>query len=248
MSEQPVRRIDEDELPGLWAAKKAEQLAEAEHRPARDRIIELYQWRALQLAREKKVPEQIELDDVTSWALFGLFDAVNKFDPDTSDGKYHRHFMSFASMRIRGAILDGLKSPQVSWASRQTWRRIKAQRAASEVLTQRLGRAPTREELAAELDVEVDELVELREIVPVGSTAYDDDESDRRGMSSWVAPDSTEGSVAVGLVANRVAEALAQLPEKHQETFTNIYVSPGAVSPNQRKDALRTLLVQLTEP
>lgn len=244
-----MRLIDEDELPGLWAAKKAEQESGSTHRPARDRLVELYHWRALQLAREKKVPEQIELDDVISWAYFGLLDAVNKFDPDTSDGRYHRHFMSFASMRIRGAILDGLKSPQVSWASRQTWRRIKAQRAATETLTQRLGREPTREELAAELDVEVGELEQLREIVPVGSTAYDDDEDDHRGISSWVATDSTENSVEVGLIAGRVAEALAELPAKHQKTFANIYLTPGApVSPRQRKDALNHLLTQLTEP
>ena len=94
-----------------------------------------------------------EIDDLESAGLFGLIDAVEKFDP--SIGK---DFAAYASFRIRGAILDELRA--LDWVPRSVREKSRTIEVNYNDLEKSLGRAPTDEELAGALKVSLSKLHE----------------------------------------------------------------------------------------
>src|SRR6185312_13123864 len=102
----------------------------------------------------ERLPQHIEMDDLVSAGVLGLIDAFRKFDP----GK-KVPFRSYAQFRIRGAILDSLRT--LDWSPRDLRRKGRAIEAAIQALTVRLGRAPGEPEVAAELGMELGEYQQL---------------------------------------------------------------------------------------
>ena len=98
------------------------------------------------------LPKSIELDDLISAGLFGLMDAIRGFDASRGI-----KFKTYCSTRIRGAILDQLRSQD--WVPRLV--RLKASKIerALQRLTAEYGREPTHAELARALEMEHDDLV-----------------------------------------------------------------------------------------
>jgi RNA polymerase sigma factor FliA len=104
------------------------------------------------------LPKSVERDDLTSAAIIGLFDALEKFD--ASKGT---KFETYAIWRIRGAILDELRS--LDWASRSIRRKARTVEEAARGLGQKLGRAATEEEVAEALNLSPTELSRLMDEV-----------------------------------------------------------------------------------
>ncbi|MFM8971548.1 MAG: sigma-70 family RNA polymerase sigma factor [Actinomycetota bacterium] len=96
-----------------------------------------------------RVPSHVSRADLVSAGMLGLAQAARSFDPDRGIP-----FEGFAATRIRGALLDELRGRD--WASRSVRVRARRLNDAGETLAARLGRTPTPEELAAELDVPVE--------------------------------------------------------------------------------------------
>lgn len=94
----------------------------------------------------------VELDDLVGYGIFGLIDAIDKFDY----GKGVK-FETYASLRIRGAILDQIR--KMDWIPRTLRQKQKKLDAAMSALELKNGRIPTDRELAAELDITVEELI-----------------------------------------------------------------------------------------
>ncbi len=116
---------------------------------ARRQLLELYIGLVHHVAREmSRRTKAVELDDLVSAGTFGLIRALDSFD--LSRGLA---FSTYAVRRIRGAILDDLRSQD--WAPRAV--RVKARRlqVATTALEYRLGRTPRPEEIAAQLDIDV---------------------------------------------------------------------------------------------
>ncbi len=116
---------------------------------ARRQLLELYIGLVHHVAREMgRRTRAVELDDLVSAGTFGLIRALDSFD--LSRGLA---FSTYAVRRIRGAILDDLRSQ--SWVPRAV--RVKARRlqVAVTALECRLGRSPRPEEVAAQLDIDV---------------------------------------------------------------------------------------------
>lgn len=116
---------------------------------ARRQLLELYIGLVHHVAREmSRRTRAVELDDLVSAGTFGLIRALDSFD--LSRGLA---FSTYAVRRIRGAILDDLRSQD--WAPRAV--RVKARRlqVATTALECRLGRPPRHEEIAAQLDIDV---------------------------------------------------------------------------------------------
>ncbi|WP_226034923.1 FliA/WhiG family RNA polymerase sigma factor [Aquibacillus saliphilus] len=90
------------------------------------------------------LPSSVSKDDITSLGLFGLFDALNKFD-QSRDLK----FDTYASFRIRGAIMDGLRKED--WLPRSVRDKAKTIDRTSQHLEQKLQRQPTAEEIGLEI-------------------------------------------------------------------------------------------------
>ena len=108
---------------------------------------------------QERLPENISLDDLVSTGILGLIAAIDNFDPT-----HNVKLKTYAEYKIRGAILDSLRG--LDWAPRQKRRQAKQIEAAIAAAEQRLQRAPTEDEIAAQLQIPLEEyhawLVEIR--------------------------------------------------------------------------------------
>ena len=102
-----------------------------------------------------KLPDKVELDDLISAGIFGLMDAIDAFDP-TRGVK----FETYCSPRVRGAILDELRS--MDWVPRLVRARAHQLTKAVHSLETHLGRKPTEKETAEELNMNVEEFSRLQ--------------------------------------------------------------------------------------
>src|SRR4051812_3141481 len=115
-----------------------------------------------------RLPSNIELDDLISSGVIGLMDAIEKYDP-TRDNK----FKTYAEFRIRGAILDELRAQD--WVPRSVRDKAKLLDRTYSSLEQALGRAPTDDELSAELKMTMEEFYDLvNQVRPVSLLSIDD--------------------------------------------------------------------------
>jgi len=127
----------------------------------RERLIldHLPQVRLIARRIQERLPDCISLDDLVSNGVLGLISAIDNFDPT-----HNVKLKTYAEYKIRGAILDGLRG--LDWAPRQKRRKSKQIEAAIAVAEQRVQGPPTEEEIAAELEITLDEyhgwLVEIR--------------------------------------------------------------------------------------
>jgi RNA polymerase sigma factor FliA len=110
------------------------------------------------------MPANVEHADLVSYGIFGLMDAIEKFD--VAKGF---KFETYAITRIRGAIIDELRS--VDWVPRSVRSKARKLETAVQRLESELHRSPTEEELAAELGWSVDELQEALAKVSMTSMA-----------------------------------------------------------------------------
>jgi len=168
------------------------------------------------------LPAHVEMDDLVSAGMVGLADAFNKFDA----GKKVQ-FRSYAQFRIRGAILDSLRT--LDWSPRDLRRKGRAIETAMHSLTGRLGRTPVENEVAAEMDMPLDEyqhlLTDLRGL-EIGSldVAHSEDSSDDE--VAYVPSSPEEGPLfhcLKGEMRARLADAITALPERERLVLTLYY-------------------------
>lgn len=94
----------------------------------------------------------VEYDDLVGYGIFGLIDAIDKFDYEKGI-----KFETYASLRIRGAILDQIR--KMDWIPRSLRQKQKKIETAMAKLEGEYGRAPTDSELADELGISEDEYI-----------------------------------------------------------------------------------------
>ncbi len=97
-----------------------------------------------------RLPPHIEVDDLISVGVLGLIDAIEKYDPSRG-----AKFKTYAEFRVRGSILDELRS--LDWVPRSVRQKASEVDQASRRLQGQLGRPPEDEELAEELGVSLDD-------------------------------------------------------------------------------------------
>ena len=102
-----------------------------------------------------KLPDKVELDDLISAGIFGLMDAIAAFDPERGV-----KFETYCTPRIRGAILDELRN--MDWVPRLVRARAHQLESALRTLQAHLGRMPTDDEIAKELDLDEVEFSRLQ--------------------------------------------------------------------------------------
>lgn len=163
----------------------------------------------------------VEYEDLVSYGVFGLIDAIDKFDY----GKNVK-FETYASLRIRGAILDQIR--KMDWIPRSVRQKQKKIDAACIKIETELGRTATDEELAKELEVSVDELynwqgqtnvnnlVSLDEFVEQGSEV-------RMEAISNSHFEQPEKVIEKAELTQMISEALSQLTEKENRVVTLYY-------------------------
>lgn len=120
------------------------------------------------------MPANVEHADLVSYGIFGLMDAIEKFDLDKGF-----KFETYAVTRIKGSIIDELRS--IDWVPRSVRAKARKLETAMQRLENQLHRTPTDEELAAELDWTLDELQETLVRVSMTSMAALDESLDVAG-------------------------------------------------------------------
>ncbi|MGI5128996.1 FliA/WhiG family RNA polymerase sigma factor [Pseudonocardia sp. CA-107938] len=133
-------------------------------RPSRDRLLLHYAplVRAVAHRVAAGLPTYVEVADLAQIGYFGLLAAIERFDPERG-----LRFETYAAQRIRGAILDDLRSQD--WVPRTVRGRVRDRARAREQLESRLRRVATEEEVAAELGITVDDLRAHRQPVQLVS-------------------------------------------------------------------------------
>lgn len=124
--------------------RRAQERTEQEERLVRD-YIALVDYAVTQIAA--RLPRHVSRDDLASAAMSGLAQAARSFDP----GRDTR-FDTYANARIRGALLDELRSRD--WASRSVRSKARKMVTAVDELTNSLGRTPTNGEVAERMGME----------------------------------------------------------------------------------------------
>jgi RNA polymerase sigma factor FliA len=171
--------VDEP-LDEQWTAYLA-----APTRQARDRLVVRYTPLVRVVAHRVLVglPTHVDHADLTQSGIFGLIDAIERFDP----GRCPR-FESFAVQRIRGAILDELRAQD--WVPRTVRGRVRELERAQERLERQLQRAATDREIAAEMHLPVREVQGLiRQVQVVSVEALDEISGGVADLFTDAAPD-----------------------------------------------------------
>ena len=151
-SYKKIARLSETQLHELWD-KYLENKANKE---LRDKLIIQYIYLARYVVGRIKVnlPPSFSFEDVVSFGIEGLIDAIEKYYP-TKGAK----FESYALMRIRGAIIDKIRSSD--WLPRTLRKKIKDIKLATERLKKQMGRAPSTREVADFLGMTEDKVLEI---------------------------------------------------------------------------------------
>ena len=134
-----------------------EQFFKTHNDQSRNKLMEHYRNLVKYCAERlhSKLPDKVELDDLISAGIFGLMDAIDAFDPGRGV-----KFETYCSPRIRGSILDELRS--MDWVPRLVRARAHQLSRATHSLETHLGRKPTEKEIAQELKMDKDEFNRLQ--------------------------------------------------------------------------------------
>ena len=214
-----IKRLSDTELENLWM----EYLADRTNKKLRDLIIVQYIYLTKYVIGRIKLnlPPNFAIEDITSFGVEGLIDAIEKFSPDKG-----AHFETYAIMRIRGTIIDKIRSQD--WLPRSMRKRIKDVKTTSEDLKQKLGRTPTTQEIADALGIEKEKVVSIMaEDTSVGSL-YDKKYSGDEGIELI---DTIEDTNSVNPlekleekdVKNELQAALKKLPERERMVMVLYY-------------------------
>ena len=167
----------------------------------------------------------VEYDDLVGYGIFGLIDAIDKFD-------YVKgvKFETYASLRIKGAILDQIR--KMDWIPRTMRQRQKKIETAERIIEDKYGRMATDEEIAAELGISIDEyfgwqsqvkmsgVISLDDYLEQGSDLVADNSGSKLGISSFEQPDE---AIEKEELKESLASAIEGLTDKEQKVIALYY-------------------------
>ena len=168
------------------------------------------------------LPKNVNRDDLISLGMMGLFDALNKFDINRD-----LKFDTYASFRVRGAIIDGLRKED--WLPRSAREKAKKLEAQIEQLEQKLMRHATPEELAEFMGMSVDEIYQIVHehfFSNVLSINEQQDQDELEGKSFSIRDDNTrtpEQETVRSELLSDLAANIQKLNEKEQLVLSLFY-------------------------
>jgi RNA polymerase sigma factor for flagellar operon FliA len=211
------------ELKDLWRRYRT-----AGEPKARERLVVAYSPLVKYVAGRMAsgLPTHVEEADLISYGLIGLISAIERFDLEREI-----KFETYAIPRIRGAIIDELRA--LDWVPRSVRAKARQIERANVKLEHKLQRPPTDEEMAAELDMDMEQFQEaLIQISNSTIAALDelwtvsDSSGDQISLLDTIqdpgAPDPSKAADATDL-KDRVADAIARLPEREKLVIALYY-------------------------
>jgi RNA polymerase sigma factor for flagellar operon FliA len=229
--EATIHRLDESNegaeaaLAGLWTGYVADR-----DTGLRDRLILHYAPLVKYVAGRvgSGLPAHVDQADLVSYGTFGLIDAISRYEP-TREVK----FESYAMARIRGAIIDELRS--TDWIPRSV--RMKARQYERTVaeLESSLRRTPTDEEVAEAMDLDVEDMrkflgqLSLVNVVALDELLMDDDGGGSPRLGDTLKDSSAldpQAAAEHGEARQLLARAVEQLPER-EKVVVSLYYFEG---------------------
>lgn len=219
MGHDKYDEVSEDEL---WITyKKTKQI------DIRDYFIKKYsplvKYVAGKVAMGK--PGNIEYDDLVGYGVFGLIDAIEKFDPQKNV-----KFKTYAVTRIRGAIYDELRS--IDFVPRSVRQKAKEVEQAIAHVEERTGRPATDQEIADEMQIDIKEFyttltkISSTSVLSLSDSWFNGDDSDKISIQDTIEsspklnPDTT---VERDSVKELIIKAINELPDKERKVLVLYY-------------------------
>lgn len=172
------------------------------------------------------LPSNVEFDDLVSFGVFGLMDAIEKFDPTRGI-----KFETYAIARIRGSILDGLRSND--WVPRSVRQKARELERTCAELENRLGRSATDQEICTEMNLEMQDFYTLLSEVSCTTLSSLDElwmihsnDEDTVRVLDLIRNDESEDpeyQVEVEEIKSTLANAIDCLPERERIVIALYY-------------------------
>ncbi len=221
MSIDPAN-IDETEEQNLWI-----KYGKTQDPKIRETLIKKYAPLVKYVAGKVAVgmPQNVEFDDLVSYGTFGLLDAIEKFDPSKEV-----KFKTYAMTRIRGAIFDELRT--IDWIPRSVRQKAKQIEKVIIELENKMGRTVDDEEIAAELDISLEEFHSMvskisgTSLVSLNDVWHNSDDSDDLSFIETVeASANTNPDVMVEReeIKGLIIDAIKKLPDREKKVVVLYY-------------------------
>jgi RNA polymerase sigma factor for flagellar operon FliA len=223
---RPKRSTNTSAYDDLWRRYKVDGDEQAKKELV-ERYLPLVHYACSRLAIG--LPKNVSVDDLTSYGIMGLIDAVDKFDPERE-----LQFETYASWRIRGAMIDGLR--QGDWVPRSVREKAKKIEDAYQYLEQKYLRSVTDEEISEYLKMSVDEFRQtLQEIAVTTICSLEDPIKDEEAetRSSLIVDDNAKNpdeTVDEVFLKEALAQAIDKLTEKERTVISLYYYEDLSLS------------------
>jgi RNA polymerase sigma factor for flagellar operon FliA len=170
------------------------------------------------------LPPTVEVDDLVNVGIIGLIQAIERYDP-TRDNK----FMTYAVFRIKGAVLSELRSRD--FLGRTTRKKIRNLEKAYLKLEQKLGREVKDEEVAQEMDMDLDTFYQVKRMSSIsfisfeeiGYATRDEKENFINKLLNNDDGDDALSMTTIKEIKNNLADHIEQLPEKEKLVISMYY-------------------------
>ena len=171
------------------------------------------------------MPHNVEFDDLVQFGVFGLLDAIDKYDPDKNV-----KFKTYAVTRIRGAIFDELRS--IDWVPRSVRQKTREVEDTIGSLEARLGRTATDHEIAGAMGLSEEEYqktmqkISATSMLSINEVWYSGDENDKVSIGDSI---ESPASLNPEVIAERdeirrvIVEAINELPDKEKKILVLYY-------------------------
>ncbi len=213
-------RLQDEEDQKLW-----EQYRTTRDQRIKDALIMKYASFVKYVAGRIAVnlPSNVEFDDLVSYGILGLIDAIDKYDSERNV-----KFKTYAKTRIRGAIFDELRI--LDWTPRSIRQKARKLEKAYAKLEGKLGRDAKDEEIAEYLNIDISELHKLFDetkkslLLSLDEIFYDDDEgSSRFDFIEDEKSDNPQSKIEEAEAKKILADAISKLSDRERMVITLYY-------------------------
>ncbi len=169
-----------------------------------------------------RLPDTVELGDLVSYGMFGLIDAVEKFEPERG-----YKFETYAATRVRGAIIDELRA--ADWVPRSVRSKARQVEAAARAIEQRSQKAASDRAVARQLGWAVADVravraqVALSYIAPLDALSRDGQESDHEVSAASLRVPGAGAHIDERETLNLLSQAIRGVKEREQEVLRLYY-------------------------
>ena len=208
----------------MKALKPQASQAVSEQPESREELMAAYLPHVKRIVNRMAIhlPSSVDIEDLYNVGVIGLIQAIDRYDA-SRDNK----FITYATHRIRGAVLSELRARD--FLSRSNRRKIREMDHAYTMLEQQLGRDAEDQEVAEALQIDLEQLHDIKKLSSISFISFEEmgysDANDKGRLMKFVTDDAEDAFAVANLneLKRAMAEAIEQLPEKEKLVLSLYY-------------------------